>query len=195
MRRALALLAVAALVGVIVIGLTQAGDSTGTSGGTEPATFDLGEARQRLQGAPAPLAELHAQANELLEADPDAFERRLRALRGHPVIVNKWASWCGPCRAELPIFQKVSTERGRQIAFIGLNARDERPAAERFAAQYPVPYPSYEDPDEKIARVLGVPSNFPVTVFIDAKGKTAFVHQGGYGTEAKLVADIESHLG
>ena len=195
MRRVLVLLAAAALAGVIVIGLTQAGGSTETPGGTEPAAFELDRARERLQGAPAPLAALHAQSNQLLEGDPEAFEKRLRGLRGHPVVVNKWASWCGPCRAELPIFQSVSTERGREIAFIGVNSRDERPAAESFAVRYPVPYPSYEDPDEKIARVLGVPSNFPVTVFIGADGETAFVHQGGYGTRDKLVADIEAHLG
>ena len=195
MRRALALLAVAALVGAIVIGLTQADGTAEPSGATRPAAFDLTRARDRLQGAPAPLAALHAQSNQLLEGGAAAFERRLRDLRGHPVVVNKWASWCGPCRAELPIFQEVATARGREIAFIGLNARDKRPAAERFATRYPVPYPSYEDPDERIARALGVPSNFPVTVFIDAGGETAFVHQGGYGTRAELAADIEEHLG
>jgi len=195
MRRALALLAVAALVGAIVIGLTQADGTAEPPGDTSPAAFDLTRARERLQGAPAPLAALHAQSNQLLDGGAAAFERRLRDLRGHPVVVNKWASWCGPCRAELPIFQEVSTARGREIAFVGINARDERGSAESFAARYPVPYPSYEDPDERIARVLGVPSNFPVTVFIDAAGETAFVHQGGYGARDQLAADIEEHLG
>jgi cytochrome c biogenesis protein CcmG, thiol:disulfide interchange protein DsbE len=197
MRGALALLAVAALAGVIVIGLTQAGGAGGTgepAGGAPPARFDLAQARERLRGAPAPLARLHEQSNELLDGGGAAFQQRLRGLRGHPVVVNKWASWCGPCRAELPIFQAVATARGREVAFLGLNARDKRPAAERFAARYPVPYPSYDDPDEKIARELGVPSNFPVTVFIDAGGETAFVHQGGYRTRAQLAADIDRHL-
>ena len=45
-----------------------------------------------------------------------------------------------------------------------------------------MPYPSYEDPDEKIARALKAPSNFPVTLFVDANGKTVFTHQGGYRT-------------
>ena len=57
-----------------------------------------------------------------------------------------------------------------------------------------MPYPSYEDPDEKIARALKAPSNFPVTLFVDAGGKTVFTHQGGYRTAADLNADIDRYL-
>ena len=191
MRRALLLLAAAALAAVVVIGLTQAGGSTGTASG---GRFDLATAKRQLQGAPAPLAALHDQSNQLLEGGTSAFDGRLAALRGHPVVINKWASWCGPCRAELPILQQVSTEHGKQIAFVGVNARDKRPAAEQFASQYPVPYPSYEDPGEKIASSLKAPANFPVTVFLDANGKTVFIHQGGYRSAADLNADIEKYL-
>src|SRR6187551_1363831 len=177
MKRALMLLAAVALAVVLVIGLTQAGgsDTADQAGGG----FDLAQARRDLKGAPAPLASLHEQSNQLLEGGPKAFDARLAELRGHPVVINKWASWCGPCRAEFPIFQKVATERGKAIAFVGVNARDKRPAAERFAKQFPVPYPSYEDDGEDIARAIKAPSNFPVTLFVDADGKTVFTHQGG----------------
>ena len=186
------LLGAVALVVVLVIGLTQAG-----GGGTAPReddAFDLAQAKRELAGAPAPLAELHDQANEILPGSPEDFEARLRGLRGHPVVINKWASWCGPCRAELPILQKLATSRGKEVAFVGVNARDRRPAAERFAKRYPVPYPSYDDPDEKIARALKAPSNFPVTLFVDARGKTVFTHQGGYRTADDLAADIDRYL-
>jgi cytochrome c biogenesis protein CcmG/thiol:disulfide interchange protein DsbE len=193
MNRALMLLAAVAVVAVVVIGLTQAGgkDTAGTAGGD----FDLATAKQDLRGAPPPLAALHDQANELLEGGTDAFDARLRELRGHPVVINKWASWCGPCRAEFPVFQQVATTRGKEIAFMGVDARDKRPAAERFAASFPVPYPSYEDPGEHIARELKAPSNFPVTLFVDARGRTVFTHQGGYRSAADLSADIDEHLG
>jgi cytochrome c biogenesis protein CcmG/thiol:disulfide interchange protein DsbE len=191
MRRTLLLLAAAALAAVVVIGLTQAGGSTSPQSG---GGFDLAKAKQQLNGAPAPLARLHEQSNELLEGGTSAFEARLSALRGHPVVINKWASWCGPCRAELPILQQVSTEHGKQVAFVGVNARDKRPAAERFAAQYPVPYPSYEDPGEKIARSIKAPANFPVTLFVDETGKTVFIHQGGYRSAGDLDADITKYL-
>ena len=78
-------------------------------------------------------------------------------------MVNKWASWCRPCRAEFPIFQQVATKRGKQVAFLGVNGADKRPAAEKFLAQRPLPYPSYEDPDEDIAQELKVPKFFPMT--------------------------------
>ncbi len=193
MNRALMLLATVALVTLVVIGLTQAGG--GSEPGPEGEAFDLAGAKRQLEGAPAPLADLHAQSNELLGGGRDAFSARMRELRGHPVVINKWASWCGPCRAELPILQRISTERGRKIGFVGVNARDKRPAAERFTARYPVPYPSYEDPSERIARALGAPSNFPVTLFVDARGETVFTHQGGYRSAADLEADIDEHLG
>jgi cytochrome c biogenesis protein CcmG/thiol:disulfide interchange protein DsbE len=193
MKRGHFLLGAVALVVVLVIGLTQAGGKEEVGKGSDD--FDLAQAKQQLAGAPAPLAGLHDQADELLEGGPDAFRKRLRELRGHPVVINKWASWCGPCRAELPILQKISTERGKQIAFVGLNARDKRAAAKRFIANYPVPYPSYEDPDETIARELKAPSNFPVTLFVDEDGKTVFTHQGGYRDADDLNADIEEHLG
>ena len=189
MRRLLLLLAAAALVAVVVIGLTQAGGSSEPTG-----TFSLAKAKQELAGAPAPLAKLHDQSNQLLEGGASAFDARLAALKGHPVVINKWASWCGPCRAELPVLQEVSTEHGKQIAFVGLNSKDKRGSAESFAAQYPVPYPSYEDPGEKIARAIKAPSNFPVTVFLDKNGKTVFIHQGGYSSASQLNADIEKYL-
>jgi len=188
----LMLLAAVALVVVLVIGLTQAGGSD--TADQQSSGFDLARAQRELKGAPTPLAALHGQAGDILDGGTKAFRARLRELRGHPVVINKWASWCGPCRAELPILQQVATERGKEIAFVGVNARDKRPAAERFAKQFPVPYPSYEDDGEDIARAIKAPSNFPVTLFVDADGKTVFTHQGGYRSAADLTADVDKYL-
>lgn len=189
MRRAVTLIAAIALVAAVVIGLTQAGS---TQEPAEPERFDLAEARERLQGAPPALAALHEQSNELL---PDGFDERMETLAGRPVVINKWASWCGPCRAEFPIFQQVATERGNEIAFLGVNSADDRPAAERFLAERPLPYPSYEDPDEEIATDLKVAKYFPMTVFVDRDGKTAYIKAGEYRSAAELEADIDRYLG
>jgi len=195
MRRALPILAVVVIVALVAGGLTQAGGGTEDPAAPAGERFDLAGARERLRGAPEPLAALHEQSNQLLGGGRPAFEARMRELEGHPVVINKWASWCGPCRAEFPILQALSTERGREVAFLGLDSRDKRGAATRFLADFPVPYPSYEDPGEEIARALRVPKNFPVTVFVEASGRTAFVHHGGYRSEADLAADVDRLLG
>jgi thiol-disulfide isomerase/thioredoxin len=193
MRRLLVVAGVLALTVVLVLGLRQAGG--GGEDLTESARFDVAAAKQQLRGAPPALAALHDQSGELLEGGEDAFAARLKELRGHPVVINKWASWCDPCRDEFPAFQRVGMERGREVAFLGLNAKDSRRPAERFAERFPTPYPSYVDPDEEIARSLKVPAFYPVTVFVDAKGKTAFIHQGAYRDTKSLEEDIDRYLG
>ena len=191
MRRVLLVTAALALVAVVVIGLGQAGGGENTENDAPPR-FDLERARAELQGAPAPLAALHEQSNQLLTS---GFDAQLEQLEGHPVVVNKWASWCGPCRAEFPIFQRVATERGKDVAFLGLNAGDDRPPAERFLAERPLPYPSYEDPEEDAARELRAAKFFPMTVFITRDGEIEFVKAGEYRTAADLEADIDRYLG
>jgi cytochrome c biogenesis protein CcmG, thiol:disulfide interchange protein DsbE len=192
-RRLLWILAAVALVAVLVIGLTQAGEDSGDA--SEAPPFDLQAAQQRLASAPAPLATLYEQGSALLDGGTKAFDAQIDALEGHPAVINKWASWCRPCRSEFPIFQQVATERGKEIAFLGVNAGDKRPAAERFLTERPLPYPSYEDPDEEIARELKAPANYPITLFVDARGKTAFIHQGQYTSKEQLAADVDRYLG
>jgi cytochrome c biogenesis protein CcmG, thiol:disulfide interchange protein DsbE len=147
----------------------------------------------QLEGAPAPLARLHSQANQLLDGGADAFEHRLKQLRGYPVVVNKWASWCGPCRFEFPFFQKQATKRARTVGFVGVDSNDSDEDAKEFLRDYPVPFPSYKDPNLEIAAVFNAVQAFPSTAFYDPKGKLAYVHQGSYASEAKLAADIERY--
>jgi len=193
MRRALIVLAALALGVVLLIGLSQAGSGSDPDP-AEAARFDLDQAKRDLAGAPAPLAGLHEQSNTILDGGTDAFEQRIQALEGRPAVVNKWASWCGPCRAEFPIFQQVAVERGQEVAFVGVNAADKRPAAEKFLAERPLPYPSYEDPDEEIAHTLKAAKYFPMTVFVDRRGEVEFVKAGEYTSAAELEADIDRYL-
>jgi cytochrome c biogenesis protein CcmG/thiol:disulfide interchange protein DsbE len=181
MRRALPILLAAAVL-------------AGCGEDPESAAPPRGEVAQRLAGAPAPLAALHRQANRLLAGGAPAFEDRLRQLRGHPIVVNKWASWCEPCTTEFPYFQRLSVELGREVAFLGANSQDNRDDAEEFLRDYPVSFPHYEDPDQKVARVFkGHLNAFPVTAFYGRDGELAYVHQGGYASEARLREDIERY--
>ena len=188
--RALPILVAVLLVAAVGVGLSQAG----AGGRTEaPAPFDLAAAKRQLAGAPRPLAALHRDANRLIPATPRSFAARLRALRGHPVVVNKWASWCGPCQVEFPAFQQQATKRGREVAFVGLDSQDTADTARTFLRDTPTPYPHYVDPKGRIAEELA-PVSFPTTVFLDERGRTAYVHQGQYRDEADLAADIDRYL-
>lgn len=165
----------------------------GDGGDPESAAPPKREADSALAGAPAPLAKLHSQAGELLGGGRAAFEERIGKLEGYAVVVNKWASWCGPCRAEFPFFQRQSIERGRKIAFIGVNGNDNDAGAERFLSQFPVSFPSYKDPDLKVSASFNGVAAFPSTAFYDSQGELAYLKQGGYATERKLIEDIERY--
>jgi thiol-disulfide isomerase/thioredoxin len=147
----------------------------------------------RFQDAPAPIAGLHDQANELLDGGPDAFKAQLADLEDYPVVVNKWASWCAPCRQEFPYFQRQSERLAEKVAFVGVNSNDNDEDARNFLEEYPVPYPSYKDPSLEIAEVFKGQIAFPTTAFYDSKGDLAYVKQGGYASEEDLSADIERY--
>jgi cytochrome c biogenesis protein CcmG, thiol:disulfide interchange protein DsbE len=190
-KRILIAVGAAALVAVLAIGLSQAGG--GGSGTPKSAAPSASKAARELAGAPAPLAKLHAQGGQLLPGGPDAYKARIASLKGYPVVVNKWASWCGPCRAEFPDFQKASVKYGKRVAFLGVDGNDNRDDAKKFLTQYPVPYPSYEDGDNRIAQVFNGVIAFPTTVFYDRSGKLAFLHNGQYLSRGKLERDIQRY--
>jgi cytochrome c biogenesis protein CcmG/thiol:disulfide interchange protein DsbE len=146
-----------------------------------------------LAGSPAPLAALHAQANELLPGGTEAYEKRIAALRGYPVVANVWASWCGPCRFEFPTLQKLAARYGKRVAFLGLNSEDSADAARTFLAEAPVPYPSYSDPDKEIAESLGAIHGFPDTAFYDSAGELVYLKQGPYVEDSELEADVRRY--
>lgn len=149
--------------------------------------------RQALAGAPAPLAALHAQANELLDGGPKAFEARLAKLKGYPVVVNKWGSWCGPCREELPHFQSQALKRGKQVAFLGVDVQESKEEGQSLLDEYPVSYPSYWDKDLKVSAVFNGVAATPATAYYDRKGELAYLHQGVYSTEQDLADDIQRY--
>jgi cytochrome c biogenesis protein CcmG/thiol:disulfide interchange protein DsbE len=177
----LALAAVAALVGN-----GCGADSGGDYGGQHP------EYAKALAGSPAPLAALHEQADQLLPGGSEAFNKGIAALHGYPVVVNVWASWCGPCRFEFPTLQKGAATYGKRVAFLGVNSQDADDAAKTFLEEAPVPYPSYSDGDGGIANELGG-RGLPVTAFYNREGKLVFLQQKPYAEEAQLREDIERY--
>lgn len=180
------LLTLAALLLAALLASGCGSSDGGDSGGSHP------NYAKALAGAPAPLAALYKQGNELLPGGNEAYEERIADLRGYPVVVNVWASWCGPCREEFPVLQKLSARYGKRVAFLGVNSEDAEDAAATYLREEPVPYPSYSDPDKEIFDSLGG-RGFPDTAFYDSSGELVFLKQGPYSDEAELEADLRRY--
>jgi thiol-disulfide isomerase/thioredoxin len=150
-----------------------------------------------LKGSPPLLAALHRQADQLLGGGRTAFEARLRALRGLPVVVTQWSSTCEPCQIEFPYFQQLSAALGRRVAFIGVDASDDSGGgAKGWLRRFPVSFPSYRDSGTAIALALSVPfaDDTPVT-YLFTKTGTEYFHVGYYTSEQNLRQEIRHYLG
>ena len=177
---------VAFLTAVLLASTVMVGCGNADSGGTpEPPDYE-----RLLADSPNELTKLHLQGDRLLDGGQEAFDARLLELRGYPIVVNVWASWCGPCREEFPLFQKQSAELGREVAFLGVNFQDDPDAAATFLKRYPVPYPSYLDPDASIADSLGAGKGLPATIFFDRGGRQTYTKYGPYRSAREFRADI-----
>jgi cytochrome c biogenesis protein CcmG/thiol:disulfide interchange protein DsbE len=163
--------------------------------GSHPKSAAPSKADQEkaLAGSPPALASVHKEGSQLLGGGTSAFTQRLASLRGHPVVVNVWGAWCGPCRQEFPVFQKVSVDAGKRVAFLGVDVQDNDSSAKRFLKNFPVSYPSYSDPHLKIAQSLEAVGAFPTTLILDSRGKVANKHFGPYTSDAALAADIRRY--
>jgi cytochrome c biogenesis protein CcmG, thiol:disulfide interchange protein DsbE len=188
-RRAILTLACLAVAGLIAVGVAKLPPSSST-GGSPPPRLTEAQTRALLAGSPRPLSALHEQGGALLEGGARALYARLASLRGYPMVINKWASWCVPCKDEFGAFQRASAEYGRRVAFIGLDSADtSRAEAAAFLRSFPVSYPSYYDKSGQLGEQVTDSSFTPVTVFIGSDGRR-FIRQGQYPNVEKLERDV-----
>src|SRR4051794_560399 len=174
--------------GIVALAITRGGSSHPKNAAPTKAAQ-----AKAFAGSPPALAAVHSQEGELLDGGTSAFKQRLAALKGHPVVVNKWAAWCGPCRQEFPVFQKVSVQFGKRVAFLGVDSNDNDGSAKTFLKQFPVSYPSYSDPHIGIAATMNAVAAWPTTVIYNSRGKLVNTHFGPYTSAKALVADIKQY--
>ena len=151
------------MVCVVVFALLSAGCS-GTAQGTAGAGFVAGDGATGV----IPAAE-RAAAPEVDGVTLDGERIVLEELPA-PVVINFWASWCGPCAKEAPALRNVARAYDGRVSFIGVNVKDESAAARRFERDFDVPYPSWEDQAASIAASFGGigPAALPSTIVLDA---------------------------
>jgi thiol-disulfide isomerase/thioredoxin len=189
MRVAAIALCTLALTAAVVVGVRQARESAGAS---PAAPLTLAQVSEPAAGAPSRLAALRRRVNELEGGERTAFDAQVRALRGRPIVVNMWASWCDPCRRELPLFQRQAMKRGARVAFLGVDVTDDQDNARKLLTSVPLPYPSFVDARSNIATGRFRARVFPTTAFFDARGRVT-LHQGEFPSEAKLAEAIERY--
>lgn len=156
------------------------------------AVAGCGQAGLPTDGTPS-RAITAAAAGKLVPGADVELGRTLHALRGRPVVVNVWASWCEPCRSEFELLRRVNSRYAGRVAFVGLDAGDDRAAAAAFLSGHHTPYPHISDPKGKAALAIGAGRSMPTTVFYDADGQQRHTAEGAYATEDRLASDIDRY--
>jgi cytochrome c biogenesis protein CcmG/thiol:disulfide interchange protein DsbE len=118
----------------------------------------------------------------------------LRRLTGRPMVVNLWASWCGPCRAELPALARLARTAGGRLRVIGVASLDVPGNSVAFAADNRLPFPSLQDRDGDVERGLRR-NGLPVTVLVRTEGTIAYVYQGAPLDDLSLRRLVRDKLG
>lgn len=121
----------------------------------------------------------------------------LSELRGRPILLNLWASWCLPCRAEMPALQRVYEEhqsKGFLVLAVNATNQDNPAAARAFVGELSLTYPILLDEQGEVSRLYALRA-LPTSFFIGADGKIAEVVVGGPLSDALLAIRVEQLLG
>src|SRR5688572_6738399 len=173
---------------VVVVALLATACS-GTSQASSPGGFIAGDG----SAAAIPVEEREP-APDVTGQTLDGETLALADMPG-PVVVNFWASWCGPCAREAPALQRVATAYEGRVSFVGVNVKDRPTAARNFEEDFGVAYPSWEDEAASIAASFGGigPAALPSTIVLDAEHRVASRLFGAV-SEPQLAAQLDRVL-
>lgn len=132
--------------------------------------------------------------DQIFECLGDTSAISLAQIRGKPLIVNVWASWCPPCIEELPLLNKVSRELKGQVDFIGINIEDDSTKALQLMQDFDISYPSVIDRSGDTRAPLTIPGP-PVTYFVTAEGVVAGRWDGAIPNETTFNSLLKKNLG
>lgn len=132
-------------------------------------------------------------APEIALPDFDGETVRLTDFEGQSLVVNYWASWCAPCLAEMPGFERLYQQRQGEVAFLGINLTDDPRAAEMVREQTGITYPVARDADGSAFEAFGA-FGMPTTVFITPTGEIVELYTGEMSAEA-LAERIDRYFG
>lgn len=120
--------------------------------------------------------------------------RLLSDFRGKPMIINVWASWCGPCNAEMPSLQRLAKRAGQQVHVIGISTDDYPDRAEQFVRQLDIRFSNFIDSKLRLEHMLGA-ERLPLTLLVDAQGKVLAKHYGAREWDSpESLAYVAKHL-
>lgn len=144
---------------------------------------------------PASATDSSPLAPEFSLANRAGGQLSLSGLRGQVVMINFWASWCGPCRQEFPALDEMYRKyKPMGFTMVGINVESERADAERFLGVRPVSFPILFDPDNAVSGRYGV-SAMPTTVLVDRQGRLRWQHRAYKpGDEARYIEQIRAML-
>jgi peroxiredoxin len=123
---------------------------------------------------------------------PLGQEVTLRDLAGQPVVLNFWASWCAPCRVEMPSFQQASLQYNGRATILGINQGEAAKTVTDFGTEYGITYPLLVDTEQNVSQLYDI-QGLPTTLFIDADGTVREVVIGAV-TTAVLQDRVENLL-
>jgi cytochrome oxidase Cu insertion factor (SCO1/SenC/PrrC family)/thiol-disulfide isomerase/thioredoxin len=147
---------------------------------------------QRMMGLRHPRARPAPPGGTELRTD-QTLDQALGSVRGRPAVVNVWASWCPPCREELPLFAAAESRFGGRIAFLGADLEDDAGSARALLERLGVEYPSYPTDAAEAGGLLAPVQGTPVTFFLGPAGSVVDEHIGAYRSAAELDADLLRH--